>query len=73
MPAKQVNVKEFRAGLKEFLDGGEPIILKNHRRVVAVLLPTSLSFWWSPEEMKQELARKRSMLENDVRAELKHY
>lgn len=67
MPAIKLNVRELRAHLAEHINGQDPVIIKNYRRVVAVLLPTGLNRWASGEERKAALSRMRIMLEQDVR------
>ena len=49
MPAKEVSVRELRANLKHFLESGEPLIVKNHHTIVAVVLLTDLNRW-SPDQ-----------------------
>lgn len=67
MPAKKVHVRELRAHLAQNLEGQDAVIIKNHRKVVAVLLPTGLNPWPRPEEIKAALSRMRIMLDQDVR------
>lgn len=67
MPATKVNVRELRAHLSEHLAGEDAVIVMNHRRVVAVLLPTGLQYYPTHDEQKAALSRMKLMLEQDVR------
>jgi len=72
MPAKKLGVKELRANLADHLESEDAVLIRNHRRVVAVLLPTGIKCWWRDEEKKAALSRMKIMLEQDVREAILH-
>lgn len=55
MPANKVRIRELRAHLAEHINGNDAVVIKNYRRVVAVLLPTGLNRWATGEERKAAL------------------
>ncbi len=71
MPAKKVHMKDLRASLKEHLESKDPVIVLNHGRQVCVILPTGLSYYPSPEQVNQALARMKDMLGAEMYHEMR--
>ena len=71
MPAKKVHVKELRSSLKEHLESKDPVIVLNHGRQVAVILPTGLSYFPNPKQVEQALARMKDMLGAEMYHEMR--
>ena len=66
MPAQRIPVKILRAKLKEFIEGNEPVIVMNHGRMVAVLLPTGLSYYPSRDIVKETCIRMQRIIGKDI-------
>ena len=71
MPAQRVPVKILRAKLKEYINGDDPVIVINHGRMVAVLIPAGLSYYPSREIVKETCLRMRQSIEKEVWEEMR--
>lgn len=41
METKSVGIREFRAGLAEFIDGRQPVAVTRHGQTVGIFIPTA--------------------------------
>lgn len=64
--AQKIGIRQFRANLKKYLDAGEPLVITNGYRKVAVLLPTGLDAWAQAKDEQASCSRMRKMITDQV-------